>query len=92
MCLCECEEWEDGEGFYLGATQLQITHQITPIMIKAQERGLTFFLVLPGHIVNPLHMYVQREKERVDGGSVPSKLSTEQQMSPNSKTPALLSL
>lgn len=41
VSVCECEEWEDGKGFYLGATQLQITHQITPIMIKAKQRGFT---------------------------------------------------
>lgn len=65
ICLCECEEWEDGKRFYLGATQLQITHQITPIMIKAQERGLTFSSCSLGTLSASssffLHTYVQRE-------------------------------
>lgn len=41
--LFESEKWEDGNRFYLGATQLQITHKISPFMIKAKEkRGFTF--------------------------------------------------
>lgn len=67
MCLCECEEWEDGRGFYLGATQLQITQQITPVMIKAQERRLTFFLPEAWAHCQPLpppHVCPERYRER----------------------------
>lgn len=41
---CVCVNVRSGrtERVFLGATQLQITHQITPIMIKAKERGFTF--------------------------------------------------
>lgn len=43
MCVYECEVWVDGKGFYLVATQSQITHQITPIMIKAEEIDFTYY-------------------------------------------------
>lgn len=36
-CLRGREEWEVDGRFYLGATQLQITQQITLIMIKGEE-------------------------------------------------------
>lgn len=85
MCLRECEEWVDGEGFYLGATQLEITHQITLYYDQSRGKRLHVSFSFTGNIVN-LFLLHGGEERRADGGVIAQwAYSAEQQMSPNSQ-------
>lgn len=91
-CLRESVEWEDGRGFYLGATQIQITHQITPIMIKAQEWHLTFpYWSLGTLSASSTCMSTERGRERENGWGRPYPIQSSRWAPIQRGTPALLS-